>query len=315
MIIRKLVNYWVGRRHDGLHMFCGTVCALLYLAGWLVEEPGGAVLKRAGTAGMFVLLLGILLHVSLHGFSQFLDRMKDEGQIPRKQMEQVASLCLTIFLLAAAVGMAGAAWGGGRAWQTAAAWLAEHLEPVPAPSMEPAFADLDAGLETAGPNPFVDLTEPPPEWVQAADRILEIVGEMILILMAAAAAYQLARGVWKFLIRPRNWDTDEKIYLRPALFSGREEQARGEGAPGKDEDAPGRFRLRPTYTQRIRRQYRKEIRAGFARNRKVPEIWASPEELEDAAGCRRPALHGAYEKARYSGKPCDEKDWEQARRR
>ena len=70
MIIRKLVNYWVGRRHDGLHMFCGTVCALLYLAGWLVEEPGGAVLKRAGTAGMFVLLLGILLHRGLEAVRQ-----------------------------------------------------------------------------------------------------------------------------------------------------------------------------------------------------------------------------------------------------
>lgn len=315
MIIRKFTNYWIGRRHDGLHIFWGTVCALLYLAGWLLEEQGGAVLKRAGTAGLFVLMLAVLLHVSLHGFSQFLDRVKDEGQIPRRQIEQVASLCLTVFLLAAAVGMAGAAWGGERAWQAAASWLEEHLEPVPAPSMEEAFADLGTGMGESGVNPFAELAEPVPEWVQAADRLLEVLGAAVLILLAAAVVVQLICSVWRFLIRPRNWDTDEKIYLRPALFSGVEKAAEGTGALGEGDGVFGRFRLRATYAQRIRRQYRKEIRAGLTKNRKVPEIWASPQELEEAAGCRKPALHKAYEKARYSGRTCDEKDWAQARQR
>lgn len=49
------------------------------------------------------------------------------------------------------------------------------------------------------------------------DRIMGIFAVLLLSLLTVLVLRQIARSIWTFFTKPRHFDDDEKIYLKPSL--------------------------------------------------------------------------------------------------
>ena len=143
---------------------------------------------------------------------------------------------------------------------------------------------------------------PPPEWMKIVDRILNLAGYLLILLLCLVLLRTLLVHVWRWITRPRHFDDDEKIYLKPTLFLNSQNKPiqKGRGLS---------YYL--SYSGKIRRFYRNKILSSSRRTRKKSPLpaWASPEELEKASGIKDQTLHQIYEKTRYGQQGGSESDW------
>lgn len=306
----RWANYWFSKKRDGFYTCLTILAAGIYLSGLAVTEykigSDWANLSGKLKAAGFITLLGVILltliHRNLHGLHSFLGLFLQADHLPKKQIAYVNSFCMTIFLSLTFLTAAIISPVLDPVWAAIAAWFQGLLEPVPLepPPMEPATR---TGPSTQEILELLGEPKPTPSWIKAAEKIFLVIGWLLVAALAYLLLRSLLRSLWGWITKPRQFDDDEKIYLKPVLFLS------GDNQPKQaEEKAPGRLRQYFSYNSRIRRLYRKEILSRHGRGSK-PQQWASPQELEASVKLKNPQLHQLYEKARYGHTPCTEDDW------
>lgn len=305
MTTRKLLNFWYGKNRSGFYVFLGIAAACTNLTGIALDSPEtqalSRTLQRAGYFSFLVIVPACFIHWNLHAVHWFLDHFKDTDHLPKKQISLVNSFSMTIFLTLTLGALPLSAFCLKPLWQIIARWFADktsldkavypalhmEMEPVQAPDLSALFGEA----------------KPTPPWLLLLDRLFRAVGTLILgLLMILALIYLLGR-LWSWITKPRHFDSDEKIYLTPTWSLTGSPKA----AQIKQKKRKG---LRQSYDRKIRHLYRREILSRYSKKKQTPALSASPEELEQAVGLSRPALHTLYEKARYSQNGCARADWE-----
>ena len=308
MTVRKLFNFWFGKKREGFYLFLAIAMAALYLTGTGFAHYGypdtARVLQAAAFAGVVLAALLFLIHWNLFASHQFLHLFRDLGHLPKKQIEHVNSFCMTVFLCVSLAVILLLPPMLEPAWQALYRWVLSWYRPD--------AVDLTPeGMAQGSPPSSFDFSalssqvSPPPLWAEILGQALEILGTVITVVFLLFVLRAMAFAAWRFVTRPRHFDDDEKIYLKPTLSMPLA------GAPGKRQ---GGIRFRLSYEGRIRSLYRKEILSRHKSRRTSPRNWASPEELEKASGLDSQTLHQMYEKARYGPEPCTRQDWDAARK-
>lgn len=311
--IRKWFNYWISKDRTNFYGALAGFLILFYLLGAFMTRYGapdtGARLKLASFVGFLCLVVIYIVHKNLSSYYRFLDLFQDTDHMPLKQISYVNSFCMTVFLIAALVGILVTAYAMEPLWRAIAEWFANRpvtaakeapieYTPTPPPAPNP---DMQAFLgEYQNPGPT-------PAWVSILSAIVEY-GAMLLVLILCFYGIRKGAGkVWEFVTRPRHFDEDEKVYLKPTL-----DILAHMGSP-EGQQSPSKTGLKYflSYEARIRRYYKKQILTGRKRQKcsGLPGEWASPSELEEGAGLDDAMLHRLYEKARYSQAECTEEDW------
>lgn len=309
---RKWVNYWFSKRRDGFYGVLIAISFLIYIAGLAAVEYRigtdwmrlASRLKAAGFASFLITILLILIHRNLNELHLFLKLFDQADHLPKKQIAYVNSFCMTVFLGITFLTTAIISPLLDPVWAAIVAWFKgvfDQIEPEEIPPLEPAVPagpSMQEVLAMLGGEP-----KPTPVWLQVAEKILFILGWCLVAVFLFLILRSILRAIWGWITKPRHFDDDEKIYLKPVLFLAGEERPQQETS-----QRSGRLRQYFSYNNRIRRLYRKEI---LSRHRKgsQPQQWASPQELETNVNLENPQLHELYEKARYGPSPCTEDDW------
>ena len=304
MTIRKLLNYWFGKKRDGFYLFLAFLLAAAYAAGVWVGNYGyvswSAIIKYASFAGFLLLTVAVLIHLNLYASHEFLKLFQNQSHFPRKQMQHVNSFCMTVFLGITLFSMTGLSllteplWPMIRQWLSSLKHHSEPRPPVPAEAIRPSSSAPDFSALFGEP-------AAPPVWMEIVDQAFTVIGYILIGAIALLLVRTVFLSIWNWITRPRYFDDDEKIYLKPTLSMAGEKAA---------ESRPEGLFYFLSYNGRIRRYYRKKILAGQNKRKKTaPPAWASPMELEEKSGIQAPTLHRIYEKARYSRQGADEADW------
>lgn len=299
---RRLKNHWVSHSQDVFHLLLGVFFLGLFAVGTLIQSSCGTepaplsrLLQRAGFCGLFLVLLLTFLHMNLHGTDRFLHHFRDTGNLPAGQMHQVSSLCMVLFLTAAVIFMAGAA----AAMPLFGALIASLFSGRSAASSPEAeiLPFPDAPVDTPDLSTLAVQAGEPPSWLPILESVMTFVAMLTAAALVCILLYRLVRRLCSFLLRDREWDDDEKTFLKPTLLSL---------TPPEDQPLSGSQRSilpfsRPSsYRDAIRREYRRAIHHGLKANKGTARPGDSPAELEAAAGGCDPILHQIYEKARYA---------------
>lgn len=304
MIIRKLLNYWFSKKRDSFYLFFLILFMGMYAAGYgmnLYDLPSMAwKWKTAGFLGFLLTVTFLLIHMNLYAGHEFLRIFENQAHIPKKQIQHVNSFCITVFLCATLMAMIGLSFLLEPLWPAIAAWFLSLSASAPPPKQPETFQSASA----PGPDFAALLGEaaPPPEWMKIVDRILNLAGYLLILLLCLVLLRTLLVHVWRWITKPRHFDDDEKIYLKPTLFLNSQNKPiqKGRGLS---------YYL--SYSGKIRRFYRNKILSSSRRTRKKSPLpaWASPEELEKASGIKDQTLHQIYEKTRYGQQGGSESDW------
>lgn len=303
MTIRKLLNYWLKEKRTGFYLFFAFVFATAYLAGALLESyVRGRVpvmLRRGGFLGFLVLLLVFFIHLNLHSCHWFLEHFKDTDRLPKAQIAHVNSFCMTLFLSFSLVVLPASAYALEPVWLALRQWFARRIHPenvvYPDPEFEP------EPMNTPDLTDLFGEPRPAPAWMETLDQVFKVLGTVLIIIFFILVVRELIHRVWAWITRPRQFDDDEKIYLKPAwvLSDKRRSQSPGPFFPGP-----------LSYSQRVRRRYRKEVMIQSKKNKISLSPGFSPTELERAVGLNHRLLHRLYEKARYGKEGCTKDEWE-----
>ncbi len=305
MTIRRLLNYWFGKKRSGFYLFWGFGFGFMYFLGILLQSSVPQALCRAlewaGLAGFLLNVPAFFIHMNLHACHWFLEHFKDTDQLPRKQISLVNSFCMTLFLALCLGILPAAAWGLEPLWQAIGQWFASHtsLDQAVYPALN---MELEAS-QSPDLSALLGEPKPTPRWLLALDELVRGLAYVLLMALVLLAIRSLCLRVWTWITKPRQFDDDEKIYLTPSwsLASGKNK------SPKKRTGFISR-----SYSQRIRRHYQKQLQT-LSRKKKIPlPSWASPRELEQAVGLEQEILHQVYEKARYGKEECSREDWEKA---
>lgn len=304
MTIRKLLNYWFSKKRDSFYLFFVILFMGIYAAGYgmsLYDLPSMAwKWKTAGFLGFLLTVTFLFIHMNLHASHEFLRIFESQTPIPKKQIQHVNSFCITVFLCITLFAMAGFSFLLEPLWPAIAAWFSTLSNSASLPPQPEEFPSASV----PGPD-FAALfgeSAPPPAWMKVVDQILNLAGHLLIILLCFFILRAFLSHVWRWITKPRQFDDDEKIYLKPTLFLIPEKKTEKKG-PGLS------YYL--SYSGKIRRYYRNKILSKAQRTFKksLPPPWASPEELEKASGIEDQTLHQIYEKTRYSQQGGSESDW------
>ncbi len=302
MTIQKLFNYWIGKRRSGFYIFLEFMFAGMYFIGVMIDSNSFALsvmIKQTGFLGFLFGAILFLIHLNLYANRRFLKHFEDVDHLPKKQIWHVNSFCMSIFLGLCLILLPLVAFGLEPLWKLLGQWFAEHarledaiypalymeMEPVDAPDMEALFGEV----------------KPTPAWIKLLDRIFRIFGSILIVMIILFMIQKFFSKLWTWIIKPRQFDDDEKIYLTPALSIFSKEKA---------EPKQSIFHTFRSYDEKIRRQYRREILSHTKKRKLSLPCSASPSELEQLAGLEQNTLHELYEKARYSKEPCTREDWD-----
>ena len=307
MSIRKLMNYWFQKSRDGFYIFFGILAAGLYALGtalghYFQESALSWSLKLS--ASILAIFLGLLylVHENLHSLHGFWDMFHQTDHFPEKQLAHVNAFCMTVFLLISVLILSVVPPLFDPLW----AWIWRGLQYLTRTSSSaPVEMEQTTSTTLNQPDLLPSLAEQAgeaPAWMKFLDQILGVLAVFLLLLLAVLVLRQIARSIWKFFTKPRHFDDDEKIYLKPSLHL--------------DSNAPKTgFRRAMTFLpartpgEKIRRLYRQRILKHFSQKAAgILPRWASPSELEETCGMDQPALHELYEKARYGNVPCTKED-------
>lgn len=306
MIIRKLLNYWFSKKRDNFYLFLAVLFIGLYGAGICVKlydlDSLSQILKASGFAGFLFVMVLVLVHMNLHANHEFLKLFQNQSHFPQKQIEHVNSFCMTVFLGITILSMIALALFMELLWGVIKSWFSGLSQILPTQSI--VLPDETAHKVPPGPDlaSIFGTSAPPPAWMELIDQLFSIVGYLVVIGVCFSFLRIICLSVWNWITKPRHFDEDEKIYLRPTLFMSAEKK------PSRQTQG---LAYQLSYSGKIRRYYRKKI---LSRHRKaskhaLPPVWASPQELEKASGMEDRTLHEIYEKARYSRQGGDENDW------
>ena len=310
MSIRKLMNYWFQKSRDGFYIFFGILAAGLYALGtalghYFQESALSWSLKLS--ASILAIFLGLLylVHENLHSLHGFWDMFHQTDHFPEKQLAHVNAFCMTVFLLISALILSVVPPLFDPLW----AWIWRGLQYLTRTSSSaPVEMEQTTSTTLNQPDLLPSLAEQAgeaPAWMKFLDQILGVLAVFLLLLLAVLVLRQIARSIWKFFTKPRHFDDDEKIYLKPSLHLD-------SNAPKTGFRRAMAFLPARTPGEKIRRLYRQRILKHFSQKAAgILPHWASPSELEETCGMDQPALHELYEKARYGNVPCTKEDLEQ----
>lgn len=309
MSIRKLMNYWFQKSRDGFYIFFGILIIGLYALGtglkyYLPESALSWSLKLSAVILAIFLGLLYLVHENLHSLHNFWDMFHQTDHFPEKQLAHVNAFCMTVFLLISVLVLSVVPPLFDPFW----AWIWRGLQYLTRTSSSaPVEMEQTTSAMLNQPDLLPSLAEQAgeaPAWMKFFDQILGVLAVFLLLLLAVLVLRQIARSIWRFFTKPRHFDDDEKIYLKPSLHL--------------DPDAPKSgfrrtmaFLPARTPDEKIRRLYRQRILKHFSQKTAgILPRWASPSELEETCSMDQPALHELYEKARYGNVPCTKEDLE-----
>ena len=292
------------KKRDGFYLFLAFLLAAVYVAGRLIENYGydsqSAILKSASFTGFLFLAVMVLIHLNLHASHEFLKLFRNQDHFPQKQMEHVNSFCMTVFLGITLFFMTALSLLLEPLWPVIRQWFASLKHPVqPQPPVPEEIGP--APSETFDLSAVFGEPAPPPAWMKIVDRLFTVIGYALIAAIGLFLLRAMFLSIWNWITRPRQFDDDEKIYLKPTLSMAGEKAS---------EPREKEFFYFLSYNGRIRRYYRKKILIQQKKQKKtVPPAWASPAELEKTSGIEDQTLHQIYEKARYSRQGGDEADW------
>lgn len=316
MTIRKFLNYWFGKTREGFYFFLALLLVLCYLSALVIEEyqltsragilPGQ--LKAVSFAGTLLLSLLVLAHSNLHACHEFLHLFQKQGHLPRKQIEHVNSFCMTVFLAFSLLCMVLFALFLDPLWSVFLTWFRNLSHPVSQPA-PPAKMEHFEAFQAPDLTKLLAEASAPPAWMEVLNHMFEILGYILVILVLCFLFRTVCLMVWHWITKPRHFDDDEKIYLRPTVLLPADKPQK---SPEHREQG---IRYYLSYNGKIRRLYRKRI---LSHSRNVSAdmahfFWASPSELEHVSGLEDQELHQLYEKARYGPEECTESDWKKLR--
>ncbi len=307
MSIRKLMNYWFQKSRDGFYIFFGILAAGLYALGtalghYFQESALSWSLKLS--ASILAIFLGLLylVHENLHSLHGFWDMFHQTDHFPEKQLSHVNAFCMTVFLLISVLVLSVVPPLFDPLW----VWIWRGLQYLTRTSSSaPVEMEQTTSTTLNQPDLLPSLAEQAgeaPAWMKFLDQILGVLAVFLLLLLAVLVLRQIARSIWKFFTKPRHFDDDEKIYLKPSLHLD-------SNAPKTGFRRAMAFLPARTPGEKIRRLYRQRILKHFSQKAAgILPRWASPSELEETCGMDQPALHELYEKARYGNVPCTKED-------
>lgn len=292
------------KKRDGFYLFLALLLAAAYVAGILTEHYGydsqSAALKSASFTGFLFLAVIVLIHLNLHASHEFLKLFQNQDHFPKKQMEHVNSFCMTVFLGITLFFMTGLSLLLEPLWPVIRQWFASLNHP--AQPQSPVLEELrPAPSEAIDYSAVFGEPAPPSAWMKIVDQLFTVIWYVLLAAIALLLLRNMFLSIWNWITRPRQFDDDEKIYLKPTLSMAGEKAS---------EPREKEFFYFLSYNGKIRRYYRKKILIQQKKQKKsVPPAWASPAELEKASGIEDQTLHQVYEKARYSRQGGNESDW------
>ncbi len=305
MIIRRLLNCWFRKMRTGFYVSAVCLSAGAYFIGAMVRSESGPVapfLTQAGFAGFLLTALFFFIHLNLHACHWFLDHFRDTDHLPTRQISHVNSFCMTLFLCLCLGAMPAAAWSLEPLWQSLYRWFADFEHPGQIPFPEP---DTGTGFsQSPDLSRLLGEPRPTPAWIVIADRIFRVMGYILILLFVVLVCYRLCRQFWTWITRPRFFDSDEKIYLTPTWSLGSDKKKAGPKPAGW---------FSRSYSEKIRRRYRREILTLSRKKKLTLPPSASPSQLEETAGLNHKVLHRLYEKARYGPEECTRQEWEEIR--
>ncbi len=313
---RRLKNHWVSHNQNTLHLSLGAFFAGLFAVGALLRSKSGMEasllpgrLKTMGFGGLLLVLLLVFLHMNLHGTDRFLHHFRDTGNLPTGQMRQVSFFCMILFLTAALLCMAGAAAALPALWTAFTSLFSERSD-IASPEAD-ALLFPESPADTPDLSALTEKAGSTPSWLPVLEFLMTLAALLIIAALVCLLLYNLAHRLYSFLLRRREWDDDEKVFLKPTLIplaSPKEPSASKTSKRKLSFSRPSSFR------DEIRREYRRTIRTGMKKQKNHPAPWAAPAELEASAGCSDHVLHRIYEKARYAPDPCTREDLDAVRR-
>lgn len=302
MTKNKWLNRWIVCRLENFHFAVAVICVMLYAAGMIAEEEK---LKRAGYAGAFVLILVFFVHKHLHAQYEFLRLHSDVDRLPVGQMKQVGGIFMGIFLAALSALLAVVPFLDGDRILSYVGNVIRVIVQFLISFLEPGSSEADIQQGQSAPRGMMPEL-PPVErgWLaEFLDKVATIAGYCIIAALVLYLLYLFFQKV-KYWLRPRSFDDDEKVFLKPELFS--------ELLDRKKEKREKRLWMDFSYNGRVRKWYKKAVQQKNVRKKKIP-FSASPSEIEAIAGfeeheAAQRKLHMLYEKARYSEHGCGRED-------
>lgn len=303
MTKNKWLNRWIVCRLENFHFAAAVVCVLLYAAGVIAEE---AKLKRAGYVGTFALILLFFVHKHLHAQYEFLKLHRDVDRLPVGQMKQVGGMFMGIFLAVLSALLALVPFLDGKRILLVAEAVVKAILRFLISFFEPQESGETVVQQSQGaPQGMMPLLSPAERgWLaELLDKAATFLGYCIIAALAVYLLYLFFQKV-KYWLRPRSFDDDEKVFLKPEVFS--------ELLDRKKEKREKRLWMDFSYNGRVRKWYKKAVQQKNIRRKKIP-FSASPREIEAIAGFdeeeeRLGVLHMLYEKARYSETGCGKED-------
>lgn len=308
MVVRKLFNYWISKSRSGFFSFAAFCLGAAYLVGFMMMhyemQEMSVLLRRIAFIGFLILAVLFLIHQNLNAFYDFLNLFKDTDHLPQKQISYVNSFCMTVFLGISMIGSLILVYATEPVWQAIYDWITSRPEMS---LSEPIIPEtMGGGMDLEQLSKLMDAGPKAPEWFKYIWQALDIVMFVLFWVFVIFALRAMLRSIWGFIIKPRHFDEDEKIYLKPTLnmpFGGNETDSDAKKDSG--------LRYLVSADARIRRHYKKTILTGRKQKSQAsaPPEWASPTELEQSAAVDDQTLHRLYEKARYSREECTEEEW------
>lgn len=314
----RLINWWISRKWDALHLFFGLCGLAICLTG---EMAGFPELARQGEWGIGILLLVHMVHAVLHHLDAYLKQIEEVDLVPAFQMKQVTGFYLILFLLAFVL----TAWlgrylpwktFGGLAWRvivTVIRGIVGFFSGKPVEIVQDAFMKPETAAPLVLPSGETSL------FARIFDHILTGV-----FWLASAVVLTMLLG--RIILAVSRWlgtlhlDGDEKKFLVP----GQDQISRLEMVNSERQHDVWQNRLCHVMDRsvngRVRARYRYVLRNRLLQ-KSVTQIRGNmtPEETEFHAGfaredVRRLRMHELYEKARYSEHGCEREELEEMKR-
>ena len=256
---KKLVRRWITASVDGFHIFLTVVLTGVWLAGWQLEADG---VKAVAYYGIGIVAVLHILHWGLQSCRNFLELHEETDRLPVRQIKGVCGVFLgsmlffLVFLIALIPHIDLTLLY--RGLKSAVSWLAwligslfsgdQSLEPLPEEAAPVQFSSPSWAAEAGEPSAFVKFLEAALQWA-------------VWIVLTAFVFWLLHRifaRIRQYLSRV-NWDTDEKVFLEPEIFSERTGKARRKKVRGLIWDR--------SYSGRIRRLYYKTLKEAAGRGK------------------------------------------------
>ncbi len=306
-----IINWWISRKLDHLHLFLAVCGSMACLVGTFGGFPG---VTRWSACFLTVLAAVHLVHYHLHRFWRYLQDYQECDRIPVERMKGVCACLMGGFLLAFLIFLS---VGRQIPWKEAGAFLGSLVlagirrlvRLIPRSEGEP-MGEIPQGGGFAGMPELPAGTASPIALFLERMFSAAVWAALVLLLLRF-----FVRGLQKLMesIGKVHLAEDEMVFLKPESIREKVERKRsawGRHVPGFERTSEGR----------IRRMYRKCIQDRIGRRNK-PVSSMTPEQLELAAGIRKTeaaseesaGFHELYEKARYSREGCSRQEEQQMR--